>query len=303
MSNRLVVALAFSVLLVLAGCSGDGTDAPTTEQTPSPSDSTAEQTTPSSPETPTVVETPTATATATETVVSLSAVSYPSGASVDGISNETALIAAHNDALVGLDFTGQYNGTTWEDTANSSGRYTENLTFRVDADRRRTLVSLAEFSNRQESPLRRESAGYTNGTVSVSRLVQNGETDYRVRDIESSDQSVQFGTDLKEVFRIGSFEPVAAVQRGDRTLIRYELAAVNRSLLAENATVDVAGGTVVVDERGLVHEASVRVRVTATEDGVTGSIERRITFSLSLGEVAVERPPWVDTAISQQEAS
>jgi len=303
MSNRLLVALGFSVLLVFAGCSGGGTDAPTTEQTLNPSDSIAEQTTPSNSETSTVAETPTETSTATETAVSLSAVSYPSGANVDGISNGTALIAAHNDALVGLDFTGQYNGTSWEGTANRSGRYTEHLTLQVDADRRQALVSLVEFSNRQESTLRRESGSYGNRTVSVSRLVQNGEMEYRVRDVESFDQSIQFGTDLEEVFRVGSHEPVGAVRRGDRTLIRYELAAVNRSLRPENGTVDVAEGAVVVDERGLVHEASFRVRVTATEDGVSRSIERRVTFSLSLDEVAVERPPWVDTAISQQAAS
>ena len=297
MSNRVVVAIALSVLLVLAGCSGGGTDTPSDE----PTDSTVAQPISTTGATPDSTET--ATPTRTGTSIPLSEVSYPPGTSADGISNTTALITAHNDALTGLDFTGQYNGTTWEGTANRSGRYTENVTVRVDADEQRILTSLVEFSNRQESPQRRESAGYNNGTTTVSRLVQNDETEYRVRDAQPFDQSVQFGSDLREVFRIGSYEPVAAVERDDRTLVRYELTAVNQSQIPENGTVDIAEGTVIVDERGLVHEASVRVRVTATEDGVTGTIERRVTFSLSTGEVTVERPPWVDTAISQQEAS
>lgn len=53
--------------------------------------------------------------------------------------------------------------------------------------------------------------------------------------------------------------------------------------------------TALVDSRGLVHE--YRLRYTATLDGETVEVTRRVRYS-NLGNTTIERPPWYDAAIA-----
>ena len=226
--------------------------------------------------------------------------SYPPGVGVDGVENTSALAAAHRSAL--------------------SGRsYRVSITNREAVDGLRTAIAwewtVVETPSRYRSTVRvagafrwppsgvANASTYANGTARVVRVGPNTDPDGTVR-FESSppeNRSVS-NPGHRVVGPVPDTDPFAGrtasilrralsgaettvtdtVERDGTTYFRIEVRNAS-------AASGVDEGTLLVDERGLVHEVRY-ARTVVSLDSVP--VRRTVTVRITPGNVTLVPPPW-----------
>ncbi|MFB6189310.1 MAG: hypothetical protein ABEI57_05455 [Halapricum sp.] len=278
--RRVLVALAFASMLVLAGCTGGGggtTAAPST-----------------TPQTPTAVAT---TQQGPTNASSIPESAYPPGTSADGVTNASKLLAAHNDALLRTDFATQENTSIDRLAANGTAQSAQRSLLRVDMDTEQATVDLLSITNTTAGKQVRRTTAFTNGSIVATRTTQNNQTNYQVRQAQSFRAMVTNGPRVGGLLSGASFTPVASAQRGNRTLIRFDVTGLNESALPANRSVRKVGGSLVVDDRGLIRSLSIRYQIT-NSDGVP-LLARTYSLSVTPTSLDVSRPDWLQTAIDR----
>ncbi|WP_254840873.1 hypothetical protein [Natronomonas marina] len=262
---RTLQTLLVVSLVLLAGCSfgAPATDdqTPTTTSTPTPTSATT--------------STPTATpGTGTE---------LAPGITREGITNPVALMNAHQRVLLEDGFAvDQRVVTTYEGTVESR------LALRTVVGPGgevafRNGTSTAADANGTEVVTSNDI--WLNTTAQVSRHFEGGEVTYDVHERLSPPESlVWFGTVQRDIqFAADAYE-VTAVERRDG--VRFVTLAVSYDRVG-NDGVDDAVGTLLVDERGVIHRAEMNV---SYDEGTVYSTTYEV---IELG-AEPEPPDWLD---------
>jgi hypothetical protein len=251
MSQRLVPA-ALVASLLLSGCLGaldgapDGSAPPTTEQV-DPSDA-----------------------------------SLPPGVSESGVENATALADAHEQALRTEGFV--LNGTFVRERANTNQTRHYNMvvapeaaTFRAN---QRSVLYRGEGDERAVA--RRTRTQLWGDESGIRMRVTLGDRDPRVTTVDEvpPELALTRAPQYRSYLRIGAYDVERVVRRGDHTYT---------TLVADSTSADFDGDAtidarLVVDERGVVHEASV----TLTTDRGTD----RATYRVRELGGSPDRPAW-----------
>lgn len=255
------------VLVLLAGCSSiTGTDpGQTTAQT-----TTAEPT--------------------------LNDVTYPSGVNESGITNSSALVQAHSEALADKSVSYKWStNTSFTGTESADSVQTDiEMRMKDNPDSNRTWLAL-DYSGGSV-------ALYTTDERSYAKQVAGGETSYEVS--ESSD-SFRYSTAnrgwsnmLEGTLSYASFKPTDVVVRDGKTLIKLEMTeAVDRyQLNTENASMTY-DGEMLIDEQGTVHHSEVEITIENDEAGYTYNYHSTTDIQ-NVGSTTVDEPEWLDEAKS-----
>ena len=229
--------------------------------------------------------------------------SYPPGVGVDGVENASALAAAHVAALSGRSYRlsvstrefadGRPTAVAWERTvvegpARHRSRVRVAGTFRWPPD------AIANAST------------YANGTTRVVRVSSGTDPDGRVRFEDSPTGNESTARGHRVVGPAPDADPFAprTASMLRSTLDRTETNVTGSfeddgtmhfwiEIRSESPVADVDGGTLLVDERGLVHE----VRYTRTVVALDSTpIRRTVVLRLTPGNVTVTPPPWYRSA-------
>ncbi len=263
MTRRSVAAVALVLVVVLAGCGGSGQPDPATETTPAST------------------STPTATATPQPFE------STPSGVSEDGVTNRTALLETHADALEGAPVTVDVD---FRLTVDGDGR---NVSLRGEVtpgeDRGWMRVGTADGVGTY----------YTEDGTTYRKVTVDGTTDYGTTDqVSAIPEATRFGADARarDALWNANWTFDGIVQRDGEHLLRYEATDVTlpSEVDVDRETADATtGGTLLVDEDGVVRH----VEVSATVETDRRTVEYGVTVSFSaIGSTAIERPDWIDRA-------
>jgi hypothetical protein len=236
----------------------------------------------------------------------------PPGVSEAGVDNASALVAAHRDALEATGYTFEFRQNYSVDApgnetvpmaladtnASQNGSVGEGLApFRVHTESERaadngTQLSVVDY--------------WGNETVVAVRAEQGNQTQYRTfqrtaNDTGTAQQLGQPSFDavitksriLAGVLRSGSFEVAGTEETEDGTLVTLRATEYNASLGVDPENVTAYNATVVVDERGMVHEFDFRLASTNREFPV----ELRYRFEVTdLGPRNVTEPAWIADA-------
>lgn len=269
MNRKPVAAVALVLVVVLAGCGGSGQPDPGTE-TPSPG-----------PE-----STPTATATPTPSTSNLFE-SMPPGVSEEGVTNRTALLDAHANALDGTAVTVEvdFRLTVDGDGQNVSlrGKVTPN------DDRGWMRVSTADGVGTY----------YTEAGTTYRKVTVDGTTNYGTTDqVSAIPESPRFGADARarDALWNANWTFDRVVRRNGEHLLRYE---ATRVTLPSDVDVDRANanattsGTLLVDADGVVRHVEVSATVETDQRTVQYGVE--VSFS-GIGSTTIDRPDWIDRA-------
>ncbi|PSP56753.1 hypothetical protein BRC82_01370 [Halobacteriales archaeon QS_1_67_19] len=212
-------------------------------------------------------------------------VEYPAGVS-ENDTNVSALTAAHDRQLENRSFTLEVNSTV----NASTGNQTITMTAAVGPDRDQVLVN-GSARNQQVSAYMTDEKRYTRLTVG------DREPQYRVTE-RTPDQMQLFsgsfaGTTYLDRFAAeANFTPTDVRTVDGTTLIVLEADGSNATD-TERANVTDYEATLLVDEDGVVHSATVDV--SAARDGQ--QIRTRFSMNVSaIGETTVEEPDWLDEA-------
>jgi hypothetical protein len=242
-STRLLAPVCLALLVLLAGCT-----MPAEQQSEPPSPSGSE---------------PTDTVSATPTDSTRPAL--PPGVTESGVTNASALLSAHGDALreagYRLDVIRGGTGTTYVSEANYSA-------YRV-----------------VPGPTASNPAVWANESVAVARETRENETVYHRPPRPWPSPARMTGSEaLRTLFDASQYTVNGTAACGDRecTVLRADGSSRFGNFSA----------------RALVHESGVvhQFHATYTVDGESTA------FHLVLeqrGNVTVERPPWVDTALAE----
>jgi hypothetical protein len=230
--------------------------------------------------------------------------SYPPGVGVDGVANASALAAAHRSALSGRSYRvsitnreavgGLRTAVAWEWTVvEAPSRYRS--TVRVAGTFRWPPSGVANAST------------YANGTARVVRVGSNTDPDgtvrfespppgnrsvpdpgYRV--VGSAPDTDPFAGRTASILRralSGTETAVTGtVERDGTTYFRIEVRNASAASGADE-------GTLLVDERGLVHEIRY-ARTVVSLDSVP--VRRTVTVRVTPGNVTLVSPPWYRSA-------
>lgn len=255
--NRLPTLLVVALVL-LAGCSSF-TDGPSTDSpTPSP--------------TPTATPTPDAGG------------ELAPGITDDGIVNPVALMSAHQRELLADGFVVNQTVVTTYD-----GAVGNRLLIRTTAGPGGELASQnaistgADFNGTQ---IVTRNDIWFNTTTRVSKRVEAGETTYQVRERFTPPESlVWFGSVQRDIqFAADEYE-VTNVERRDG--VRFVSLSVTQDRVG-NDGVDDAVGTLLVDERGVIHRAEMNVSYDA------GTVYSTTYTVSEFGDVEPTPPAWLD---------
>jgi len=230
--------------------------------------------------------------------------SYPPGVGVDGVENASALAAAHRSALSGRSYRisitnreavdGLRTAVAWEWTVvESASRYRS--TVRVAGTFRWSPSGVANAST------------YANGTARVVRVGSNTDPDGTIR-FESPPPENQSVPDpgYRVVGSAPDADPFAGrtasilrralsgtetavtgtVERDGTTYFRIEVRNASAASGADE-------GTLLVDDRGLVHEIRY-ARTVVSLDSVP--VRRTVTVRVTPGNVTLVSPPWYRSA-------
>lgn len=214
-------------------------------------------------------------------------VTFPEGASADGITNRTAIVANHQKTLETTDYEISYEIDVRE---RNQQLIAQSVGTRSSLDSKRSYSIVAEPGRVAEV--------YRNASTFHSRTFQNGSTSYVVEPLNGtfkSEHARLTGSEAVDiVLRNANFTADAVInQRNGPTLIRYTLveADVNKS-----ARVSSASGSFVLSQDGVVHGATLRIR--GTNKGASYYVD--VTYGLvQTGNVTVQRPQWIGTAVAQ----
>lgn len=261
MDRGVAVAVGLAVLVALSGCasffgggSADGTPTPD----PGPGDGEGDP---------------------------FADVTFPDGTSVDGIDDRAALLAGHRTAI---------NESSYEVS------YSVDIRQGGTAVASRTVGTRSNLSERRSYSLVSEpgrvAEAYRNETTFVTREFRGNDSQYTVQELDRSypaEHARIAGTETIDlVVRNANFTAEAVLEHRDgSTYIQYALeeARVNAS-----ANVSFATGSIVVDQSGVVHSASLRVE--GTNQGARYLVDMQYRL-VGLGNVPVDRPDWVDEAV------
>jgi hypothetical protein len=225
--------------------------------------------------------------------------SYPPGVGVDGVENASALAAAHAAALSDRSYRlsvttrefadGQPTAVAWERTVvETPARHRSRV--RVAGAFRWPPVGVANAST------------YANGTARVVRVGSDTDADGRIRFEDSPAGAESSARGHRVVGPVPDADPFAARTASTlrSVLARTETDVTGAfeddgtmhfwiEIRSRSPVADVDGGTLLVDERGLVHEA----RYTRTAVSLDSTpIRRTIVFRVTPGDVTVSPPPW-----------
>lgn len=288
MTRRVLAALAVALLLVLAGCTGGGGGTTTTS---------ADTETPTAPTT----AAPTTAPSTTTPSQSIPASAYPAGTGPDGVTNASALVAAHNDVRFRSDFVGRETSVRTQLSMNSSFKRAQQSTAFVDVDAGRANITLRTATNASGSTRTTRTAAFVNESLLVTRSTDGNETTNRTSSVSSFESTVTAGQQIEGILAGVSYQPVATTQEGDRTLVEFDVTGINTTGIPGNRSVDNVDGSLVVDDRGLVRSLSLQYRIT-TEEG-TPLLSRTYSRSVTPTDLDVDRPAWVASAIRAADGS
>ena len=251
---------------------------------------------------------------ATETPIDEST-NLPPGVTEDGVSNATALLEAHQDALAatGYEFESRSNysmggvATVSEQSgtvAKAFFPYVSHADATVERGNQTVEYDLDQWGNESLTLVRIQTENrtqyqklfYEEGGERSPSLGSGGPFVNR-SDVEASVS----GTGLiASALAMSNFtvESVETVDGHTLTTLRAE--EVNESGGFGTANVSQFDGTLVVDERGLVREVNVSM---AFESGFGG--ENRLAYHFEIvrtGPVVVQRPAWTDEALESSSA-
>ncbi|WP_336036333.1 hypothetical protein [Halobacterium yunchengense] len=253
MSRRLV-PVAVAALLVVAGCTGlPGESTPT-----------------ASPET-----------------VDPAEADLPPGVSERGVTNASALAAAHDATLRAEGFVLE---GTFERDPPSGAKQTRNYTTVVapGGERFRTAVTTVyEGSDEPDASgaRRMQTRAWSNGSVTLRAVTIHGETAVSTVADLSTSLSVTRAPQLRSYLEVGAYDVERVVVRDDHAFTTL-VAEHASGAVGEDVSFD---ARLVVDERGVVHEADVAV---SGPDGVRDDARYEVVrFGGS-----PERPEWVEDA-------
>ena len=210
---------------------------------------------------------------------------FPIGTSTQGITDPTALIAAH---LGVLDDT-SYTVTRAETHSTADYKYLMGSTLEVQGDRQRLAV---EYAGQSQDIYRAD-----NATPSFIRW----QTETGVRylrdegDVLFPGESAFF---LQSVLESSEFEFVEQRTVGDRPVFVYSITSFSESQNLRDATpldaVDELDGTVYVRGDGLI--SGIDVVLTGSDyEGIVTDLEINEAFS-AVGSTTVTEPPWLAEA-------
>lgn len=255
--RALLASLGAAGLTALAGCGGD--------------------------EPTTATETTTATATPPESSPQSTATpeqrALPPGTSESGIDDVSTLVSATKSAL-------RADGYAIESVVPLGGGDTVTVTVRSSLTQERQLYVF-------DSPSETNRRYVADGTRHLQAM-SDGETTYSTETVadftavhEDTDQVALLGDgeSLGGILRGGSYTPSGTVTRDGRRLREFALESAD---LAGSATAVTAQGGALVDDEGVVFEASLPYRPTQDSAVVDWSFTVR-----ALGDVSVSEPDWV----------
>ena len=213
--------------------------------------------------------------------------SFPPGVNASGVRNRTALFDAHRAMLGERDYATNLTQVVLADGDRT--RTVSRVRSDLDAGRLRGAFT-ASANNVSVDTFRNESRFFRRQTV-------EDRTSYRARNATGPFASYhERRTSLvaSSVYRFADYTANGTVERGNRTLFRFDLADVNESAVAENVTVTGAEGTLLIDGRGLIHRSTLELHgESADGDRRRRFVSYRVTRT---GDLTVERPDWLATA-------
>jgi hypothetical protein len=258
--NRLSVLL-IAILVLLAGCSS-------VTDTPTPSDTA----------------TPTATPTTTPTSTPDASTELAPGIAREGITNPVALLSAHQRELLADGFVvDQTIASTYD--GSPSNRLVMRTTVGPGGELAVQNATSTGFDyDGNESVI--TNALWLNTTHQVSRHVESGTTTYQIGErLYPPEALVWFGSVQRDIQFAASEYEVTGVEQRDGT--RYVSLAVSHDRVG-NDDEDDAFGTLLVDDRGVIHRATMNV--TYEE----GTVYRTTYTVVDLGVSEPEPPAWLD---------
>jgi flagellin FlaB len=257
-SRRVAVSVVLAALVVAAGCAaGPLSDATGADPTSSPS---------------------------------LDDVSFPPGTTNETVENGSALAAATTDALSSSGYVVELGAS------RSTPQQSRNSTFVVRRDAqtgelvKRSVSESGDESTRQFAYVNDSGTYQKRGTENPSYDVYPDQT--------SDDQATgEIASASETLVPMGDWTDPSIVSRDGETLLEYDLAGISADAeIVRSETVTDASGTLLVDQQGVVHRATVDVNQEVDGDTVEAEYTYRVR---ELGDVAVEKPDWVrnvDTA-------
>lgn len=263
--RRVVCSLVLVALVALAGCtSGPLGDSPGTD------------------------------ATDASTTESLGDLSFPDGANDEAVVNGTALAAAHTDVLSETGYVVELAAS------HSSAQRSQSSTYvvRRDAETGELHQRVVEESGSTEERL----FAYANETATYQKRGVDSPS-YQVETSTTSDDQATNNVvrAVDTLVLLGNWTDPSVVSTDGRTFVEYDFGGVSTDAeFIDAEAVTNASGSLLVDLRGVVHR--VTLNVTRERDGTssTGRYEYRVE---TLGDVTVEKPDWVSTAVEQDESA
>jgi len=206
------------------------------------------------------------------------------GLSDDGIEDASALVSATRSALTarGYELTEELSSTGIEMTDRSQRT-------RSSPTDERQLYVLETASTTSRS--------YVDGGTYYGQTTEGEETESSTRELHESFERIHApdhlsrGRSLGGVLEVGTDVSAGTTTRNGRELRQFDLESVSlRESGVESSTVS---GTVLATDDGVVFEATLSFE--GNVDGTAITREQSVAVT-ELGEVAVERPAWVDAA-------
>jgi hypothetical protein len=308
-----IVAAPFALAVVPIG---DSPGSVSVDETPGVGNASADTETPSEPDGAATGSDPSTTdddqiedsATGRQIVLETS---YPPGVGVDGVENASALAAAHRATL-------------------SNGSYRLSVTNRESVDGRRTAVAwertTVEAPDRYRSTVRvagafrwpptgvANASTYANGTKRVVRVGPTTDADGTVRfespvernqSVSDPDYRVAGPASDTDPFAVRTVSLLERALLGADTTVtgtfeRDGLAYFWIEIRNASSTSGADKGTLLVDERGLVHEIRY-ARTVISLDSVP--VRRTVTVRVTPGNVTLVSPPWYRPADADERRS
>ncbi len=277
MRKRVLVTLAVTILVGLAGCTGglsggEGTVTDTETEMDSGEDDRALDST-------------------TATVTSFA---YPAGASPSGIQNVSTLLDEHEAALSGssvsLSGTKGFSAGGSQSSASAGIEYT--IEHEAASNETLTRVVGGGSGDTFTSYVTDGTAAYrVDGAAGVEYGAVSTAVDAPFAD--TAPDSFTGRTLLRTILGSGEYNATDVVTRNGTELVRYDLETV---LSTPDAKLNIGSdtrveGTVFVDSDGIIHEASFSA-TSGSDEGFSFGYEASAAFS-NIGSTTVEEPDWL----------
>ncbi|WP_327051737.1 DUF7537 family lipoprotein [Halomicrococcus gelatinilyticus] len=268
--RRIAISIVLVALVAVAGCtsgpSGDssGTDSPATNGT-------------------------TATTTTTKTLDDLS---FPDGATDEGVENGSALAATHVERLSDTGYEVEVTASYSAESESGTSTYV----VRRDAETGEMYQRTARKSNGDE----RGEFAYANDTATYTKRGTDDpswDVNTRRTSDDVADNNVVMAAE--SILPMGNWTDPSVVSADGQPFVEYELDGIApEPELIDADTVTNASGTLLVDQQGVVHRLTLTI---AQERDGTESQTNYEYHVKKTGDVTVEQPDWVSTAIEETE--